>query len=205
MHIFDYNYVLLDFKDILKIKRKFKLKKLNILDFGCGTGSWSPNEIKKINKLVLFDKNKKLLPILKKRYSKNRNILINFNKKKIFSKNINLILISSVIQYMSDDELQKLFLDVFKIYSKKRLIIFINDHPINKRIVEFFLLPFINSRKFFESFKLAFKMNYLKTKYYRHDISQRKFIKKRFDIIDFGYSDDMRFLRKKYVLILKNS
>ena len=147
MHIFDYKYVLLDFKDILKIKKKFRLKKLNILDFGCGIGFWEFEQIKIINNIILFDKNKKLIPYLKKKYSKNKNISINFNKKEVFKKNINIILISSVIQYMNNLELEELFSEISKRYNKKEIIVFINDHPVNFRIVEFFLLPFINIRK----------------------------------------------------------
>jgi len=204
MHIFDYKYVLLDFKDILKIKKKFRLKKLNILDFGCGIGFWEFEQIKIINNIILFDKNKKLIPYLKKKYSKNKNISINFNKKEVFKKNINIILISSVIQYMNNLELEELFSEISKKYNKKEIIVFINDHPVNFRIVEFFLLPFINIRKFFESLKLILRIKYLKTNYYKHDLKQKKFIKKRFNVTDFGYIEDMKFLRKKFILTLKN-
>tara|TARA_B100001063_G_C16769088_1_gene560443 strand:+ start:3081 stop:3698 length:618 start_codon:yes stop_codon:yes gene_type:complete len=204
MHIFDYKYVLLDFKDILKIKKKFRLKKLNILDFGCGIGFWEFEQIKIINNIILFDKNKKLIPYLKKKYSKNKNISINFNKKEVFKKNINIILISSVIQYMNNLELEELFSEISKRYNKKEIIVFINDHPVNFRIVEFFLLPFINIRKFFESLKLILRIKYLKTNYYKHDLKQKKFIKKRFNVTDFGYIEDMKFLRKKFILTLKN-
>ena len=83
-------------------------KKLNILDYGCGVGIWSKEDIKnkKFKKITLFDKNKKLINFLTKKYN-NRKIEINFDKKKILNKkNYDLVIFSSVIQYMSKDEIK---------------------------------------------------------------------------------------------------
>ena len=121
MFIFNYNYNLIDFQDIIEIKKKFKLKKLNILDFGCGLASWEKKHLnnKIINKIFLYDNNKKLISLLKKKY-KHKKIILNFNKKKIFKKNINLIILSSVIQYMSKKELISLFSEIRKKYNMGR-------------------------------------------------------------------------------------
>ena len=83
MYLFQYKYNLVDFKDIIKIKKKSKIKKINLLDFGCGSGSWDEKKIKKeINSIYLFDRNKDLIPILKKKY-KSKKIFIEFDKKNL--------------------------------------------------------------------------------------------------------------------------
>ena len=64
--LFDYEYTL----KIKKIISLFKIKDLKILDFGCGNGIWSHDEIKNLTnlkKIILFDHNKNLIPLLKKK------------------------------------------------------------------------------------------------------------------------------------------
>ena len=63
--IFKYNSTL----DINLIQKLTKIKKLEILDFGCGIGMWDPENLKnkKIKKITLYDKNKNLIKILKKK------------------------------------------------------------------------------------------------------------------------------------------
>lgn len=58
-------------------------KKLSILDYGCGVGIWSKQDIKNkaFKKITLFDKNKKLIKFLTKKYN-NKKVEINFDKKK---------------------------------------------------------------------------------------------------------------------------
>ena len=61
--IFHYNYPI----NISKITRITKLKKLEILDFGCGIGNWIPHDVnlKKIKKIINdLEKNKKKLFII---------------------------------------------------------------------------------------------------------------------------------------------
>ena len=84
MYLFDYNYKLLDFKDILKIKKILNLKDLYILDYGCGKGIWEKNQLKKIKKLILYDVNAELMPILFKKYRYNKNV----NISSIFSEKL---------------------------------------------------------------------------------------------------------------------
>lgn len=204
MYLFDYNYKLLDFKDILKIKKILNLKDLYILDYGCGKGIWEKNQLKKIKKLILYDVNAELMPILFKKYRYNKNVNINFKKKILFQKKINLVILSSVIQYMSNSQIENFLKKIKKRYKNKELSIFINDHPLQFRIIELILLPFMNLKKFFESLKLIFKIEYINTSYFKHNIYGNNYIKKNFFIRDLGYIQDMKYLRKKYLLILKN-
>jgi len=204
MYLFDYNYKLLDFKDILKIKKILRLKDLYILDYGCGKGIWEKNQLKRIKRLTLYDVNNELMQILFQKYGNNKNVDINFKKKNIFKKKTNLIILSSVIQYMSNSQIKNFLRNVKKKYRNKKILIFLNDHPLQFRIIELILLPFINLKKFFESFKLIFKIRYMNTSYFTHNIYRNNYIMKNFFIRDLGYIQDMKYLRKKYLLILKN-
>ena len=203
MYLFEYQYNLIDFKDILKIKKISKIKKINLLDFGCGSGSWNEKKTdKEINSIYLYDKNKDLIPILKKKYN-SKKISIEFNKKKIFKKDVNVIIFSSVIQYMSDKELNEILSKIVKIYRNKKIYIFINDHPLKKRIIELLMLPFINLNKFLYSISLIYKIKYLATKHYFHNIYKKKYIVDNFDIKKLGFVDDMKYLRGKFILVSK--
>ena len=204
MYLFDYNYKLLDFKDILKIKKILRLKDLYILDYGCGKGIWEKNQLKRIKRLTLYDVNNELMQILFQKYGNNKNVDINFKKKNIFKKKTNLIILSSVIQYMSNSQIENFLRNVKKKYKNKKISIFLNDHPLQFRIIELILLPFINLKKFFESFKLIFKIRYMNLSYFTHNIYRNNYIKKNFFIRDLEYIQDMKYLRKKYLLILKN-
>ena len=204
MYLFKYQVNLVDFKDILKIKKISKIKKINLLDFGCGSGSWDQKKInKEINSIYLYDKNKDLMPILKKRYS-SRKVSLEFNERKIFKKDINIIVFSSVIQYMSDKELNEIFSKIIRIYKNKKIYIFINDHPLKKRIIELLMLPFINFNRFVYSLTLINKIQYLITKHYYHDIYKKRYIVNNFFIKKIGFIDDMKYLRGKFILIAKS-
>jgi SAM-dependent methyltransferase len=196
--IFNYSYNLIDTKDIVNIKKKY-LKKINVLDFGCGAGSWNSNNLKIINKVYLYDKNKKLIKILKKKY-KNKKIIITFNKKIFFKKDINLIIFSSVIQYINNKELKKIFNKIIDNYKKKKLLILINDHPNLPRIIELLFLPFVNWKKLIYSLTLLNK-NYFKIKLFKHKIHNKDYLINNFEFkkIDSSFN----IFRKKYLLILK--
>jgi len=204
MYLFDYNYKLLDFKDILKIKKNLKFNDLHILDYGCGKGVWGKGQLKKIKRLILYDTNSELIPILLKKYNFYKNVNINFKKKFLFKRKINLIIFSSVIQYMSDRQIEIIFKKIKKRYRNKKLSIFINDHPLQFRIIELILLPFINIKKFNESLKLIFNIKYIKIRYFKHNILKKDYIRKNFFIKNLGYIKDMKYLRGKYMLTLKN-
>ncbi len=200
--IFNYNSII----DIKKIKRLTKIKKLKILDFGCGTGVWSEEDIKSkdVEKIILYDKNKLLIKFLKKKYNQKK-IEINFNFKNIVKKkNYNLVILSSVIQYMNILKFKKLIeaLNKNKKKQNKKLFIIITDIPTLPRAFEFFLMPFFNLKRFFFSFKIIFNNEYQKLDYYLHNRNDFIFLKKKFD---FKYSKnihDLKYLR--YSLILKS-
>ena len=142
--IFNYNSRI-NFHRLLNL---INIKKLEILDFGCGRGIWLEKALKnkKLNKIVLYDENIKLIPILKKKYS-SRKIKINFNLKNILEKeDFNLIIFSSVIQYMKKDYLEKLIRNLVK--NKKKLFIVITDIPFLPRPFELLLMPFLNLKRF---------------------------------------------------------
>ena len=105
---------------------------------------------------------------------------------------------------MNDKELNEIFSKIIKIYKNKKIYIFINDHPLKKRIIELLMLPFINFSKFIYSLTLITKIQYLATKYYFHDIYKKKYIVNNFFIKKMGFIDDMKYLRGKFILILKS-
>ena len=175
-------------------------KKLNILDYGCGVGIWSKEDIKNkdFKKITLFDKNKKLINFLTKKYN-NRKIEINFDKKKILSKkNYDLVIFSSVIQYMSKDEI-KLILKRLKKNPSKTTYLMI-DIPKYHRILEYMLLPFFNIKRFLFSTGLIFNKEYKKIKRYHHQLKDFDFLKKNYEIKKISNLYDVKFLR--YTLVI---
>ena len=146
--IFKYN----SFLNIKLIQNLVRTKNLKILDFGCGTGVWSQNNLKNknIKNIILYDKNKKLIKILKKKYSQKK-VKINFSLKSIIKKkNYNLVIISSVIQYMSIAEFKKIInlIAQNKRKQKRNFHIIITDIPVLPRPLEFILMPFFNIKRF---------------------------------------------------------
>ena len=185
-----------------KFTKIVKKKELNILDFGCGVGTWSDNDLKNpsFKKITLYDKNKKLLNFLKKKY-KNNKVEINFNKKKILrnSKKYDLVIFSSVVQYMNKNEFKKILIDFEK--KSKKITFLIIDIPKYPGFLEFILLPFFNIKRFFFSVNLIFNKEYKKTKKYNHNFESYNFLKDKFKIEKIENLYDLRFLR--YTLVIK--
>ena len=199
--IFKYNSVL----NIKQIQNLIRIKKLKILDFGCGIGVWSQKNLKNenIKKITLYDKNKGLIKILKEKYNQKK-VEINFNFKDIIRKrNYNLVIISSVIQYISIIKFKKLIEIISKSKKKRKekLFIIITDIPLFPRPFEFVLMPFFNLKRFFFIFKMVFTNKYKKLNYYLHKRQDFYFLRKKFNIMYAQNIGDVKYLR--YSLILK--
>ena len=108
--------------DLEEIRKFIKIKNFQILDFGCGTGIWSKKNLKKkfVKKIILYDKNKKLHKILNDKYTEKK-ITVNFDLNKILKKNsYNLVIMSSVIQYINIDKLKKIINDFYDNFHDKK-------------------------------------------------------------------------------------
>ena len=206
MFIFQTNYELFNLKDLYNIRKRFKIKKLSILDYGCGRAIHFDDKIdpNQINSVYLYDKNKKLKTYLKKKFKNRKKIFVNFNKDQVFNNKINLIIFSSVIQYIGDQELEKIFVQIVKKYKKKKIYVFLNDIPTKNRFIEFLFLPLIDFKKFLYSLTLIFNMNYLNLKFYLHDIKKKIYITNNFSIKNLGYMSNNKYFREKYLLELNN-
>ena len=95
-------------------------EKETILDFGCGNGIWENKLYPQIEKIYLFDIDEKLKDDLKKKYNSEQFNVINSIKNIQFD----VVLMQSVIQYLSDDEVSN-----FLIEAKYPEKIIISDIP----------------------------------------------------------------------------
>ncbi len=197
--IFNYNSRI-NFHRLLNL---INIKKLEILDFGCGNGVWELSKInnKRIKKIVLYDKNKRLLPELRKKY-KNIKIKINFNFNSLVNnKKYNLIIFSSVIQYIQKSDFIKIIEKITK-NKKNKIFIAIIDIPFLPRPLEFILMPFFNLRRFFYVSKIFFLKKYKKLDYYTYKKNDFNPLKKKFKIKYIRNLHDLIYLR--YSLILES-
>ncbi len=197
--IFNYNSRI-NFHRLLNL---ISIKKLEILDFGCGNGIWELSKInnKRIKKIVLYDKNKKLLPKLRKKY-KNIKIKINFNFNSLVNnKKYNLIIFSSVVQYIQKSDFIKIIEKITK-NKKNKIFIAIIDIPFLPRPLEFILMPFFNLRRFFYVLKIFFLKKYKKLDYYTYKKNDFNPLKKKFKIKYIRNLHDLIYLR--YSLILES-
>jgi 2-polyprenyl-3-methyl-5-hydroxy-6-metoxy-1,4-benzoquinol methylase len=198
MYIFKYFSKL----DTIRIAKIVNKKNINILDYGCGVGTWTKKDLsnKSFGKITLYDKNKKLFYYLKKKY-KEKKVNINFNKNKVLKNNkkYDLVILSSVAQYLSKNELRKI-LGKLKNKSKKTTYLII-DIPKFQSFIEFILLPFFNIKRFFFSIRLIFNQEYKKIKIYRHNYNSYEFLKNQYKIKKISNLYDLKFLR--YTLIIK--
>ena len=196
--IFDYNYQL----NLKKIQNISNLKNLKILDFGCGKGMWSNKSLrnKKLKKIILYDINKKLSGYLTNKY-RNKKIKINFDLTKIQKENYNLVLFSSVIQYIPKFKLFRLLNKLSNNKEKKNILIV--DIPFLPRPLELIFMPFFNLIRFIFVLKLFFLKEYKKINYYTYSKSDFSFLKKKYHLKFATNIHDLPFLRYSLFLKLK--
>lgn len=196
--IFDYHTKNINIEKLIHFSR---LKRLKILDFGCGKGIWNKKNLanKKIRNIILFDKEKKLKTFLKKKYT-NKKVEVNFKLNKIIKKNnYNLVIFYSVIQYIGKKNLFKL---IKKLSLKKTFII--TDIPFFPRIIEFLILPILNFKRFLFVLKIIFSKNYKKLNFYFFRKADFKELDKYFFITFRSNLHDLKFLRYTVILEPKN-
>jgi len=197
--IFNYEDYFINTKNLIRLSG---LKKLNILDFGCGKGVWQEKniEINKINKVILYDKEKKLISILKKKYRSKR-IKINFSLKNILkTEHYNLVYFSSIIQYLKKNDFKSL---VYKLSKNRKLVIIITDIPFLPRPFEFLALALINFKRFLFVLKIIFSKKYQNLNYYRYSKKDFDTFKKKFSVTFHKNLHDLKLLR--YTVILKSN
>lgn len=159
--------------------KKINLKKIHLLDYGCGLGVWTYKikKIKKIKKILLYDCNHDLYSMLKKKYKFNNKVSI-CNGPVEESRKINVVLFGSVIQYLSLHKLKFLFEECAKNKNVKYIII--SDIPKYPRFIEFCLLPFFNYKRFIYSIYYLIENKYSYFKFYRHEFYKLANISKHF-------------------------
>lgn len=147
----------------------------NVLDYGCGLGTWDNNVVNNgifFNKLYLYDKNPEIREYCRKKYP-NYTIIDDINNEL----DVNVIFSNSVIQYININDLQKLF-EQFATILKKDEIVIISGNPRYHRVLECILTFFSNFDLFKIQVKQFLKPNYRKTNFYRHSIDELKSITK---------------------------
>ena len=145
MMIFQYNY---EYR-IKKLLKLVNLRSLYILDYGCGIGNWNEKDVNfhSIKKITLYDKNLKLAKFLKKKYN-SKKINITFSYKEILKKkNFNLVILSSVIQYISPSKLKVLINKLSK--NNKKLILLFQTYLIFQEKLNFYYCHFSIFKDFF--------------------------------------------------------
>ena len=200
--IFNYDHYQIDIKTLIKLSGQ---KKRRILDFGCGKGVWGQNRtsIKGIDKIILYDKEKKLTGFLKKKY-KLKKIKINFNYKKILNEEkYNIVIFSSVIQYIEKNKLKRIIYDIAK--NKSIEIFILSDVPLLPRFLEFIILPILNFRRFIFVCSIIFSRKYKNVNYNYYKKNDFNFYSKDFDVSFHSNLHDLKLLRRTIVLKLKKN
>ena len=164
----------------------------SILDYGCGNGIL-PQSNKKV---YLYDIDKNLYPILKKKYKKKKFFKI-LNKPKFSG--IDVFFMNSVFQYLNYLQLRKI-----KKKMKKFKIIIISDIPKYPRIIEAIFLIFLNPARLISGIISFLKKEKLYTRLSFYSYSTKKIVNtfKGFNIKIIPNLNDVKFVR--YTIILKN-
>jgi len=195
--------------DLSFIKKFTKLNKFHVLDFGCGLGVWSKNSLKDkaLKNVVLYDKNKKIIKKVKKKYLTKKISATSDLDKAINKKVFNLVIMSSVIQYIDEKKLKKTIIKITKKCSPKNkdFYIFIIDIPKFFRLFEFILLPFFDFKRFLFVTKLLKNKSYKRIKYHLHTKDSLSFFHENFYVTKTNNLLNLKFLRYSLILKLKKN
>lgn len=163
-----------------------------ILDYGCGKGVINSEQ----KKIYLYDKNLNLYEYLKLKYKNNKNYIV---LKKPKFKNIDVVFLNSVIQYLNEYEILKL---VTKLVNNRIKLVILSDITKFSRIVEAIILFFINPIKLIKSLQYLFIKEYRKIDFCYRDLNNlTNTFKKNFKIkILQNLNDDKK---TRYTLLLK--
>ena len=182
-----------EFKKFLKLLPN---KKNKILDFGCGNGVYNKSYSKKykISKIYMYDKNKSLKKFIIKKYVNNSLFqwVNNLNFK------YNIVLINSVAQYMDLIALRKNINFFFQVKDVDKIII--SDIPKYNRLIEGFLLIFLNPLKLVKSISYLFNTTYLNEKYNHKNVKILKQVFCNYKIKKYLNLNDDKMLRYTAIL-----
>lgn len=176
--------------------------KCAILDYGCGVGIWNVGGGRG-NKIYLYDKNKLALKYAKNKYYSDKNFIIINSVKKIKNlRKIDAVLLNSVIQYISKNNLKKLLLNFDKVLAKNYKII-ISDIPKFSRLIELCSFLFLSPRKFLSAIYIIINFNnYIKKyKFYLNNLDI-SFLEKNFK---FTRTENFNKFKLRYSVILEKS
>jgi 2-polyprenyl-3-methyl-5-hydroxy-6-metoxy-1,4-benzoquinol methylase len=179
-------------------KKKFfnLIKNCNkILDFGCGKGTIDLKKNSK-KKLYLYDKNPNLFKYLKLKYKKNKNYIV---LKKPKFKNIDAVLLNSVIQYIDENQFTKL---ISKIVNNKTKIVIFSDISKFCRVIEAIILILVNPKKLIKGLQYIFIKEYRKMGFYYRNLNDlTNMFKKNYKIKILKNLNDDKITR--YTILLK--
>ena len=163
----------------------------SILDYGCGYGVLSSSK----KKIFLFDPDKKLFLLLKKKY-KNNNLFKILRKPKF--NNIDVFFMNSVLQYLTIKELNFL-----KKKMKNFKIVIISDIPRYSRPIEVFVLLLTNPKRLLHGIIniITKKEPYTKLPFSTYSHTKIRKIFKNYNIKFLVNLDNAKFSR--YAIILK--
>ena len=101
-----------------------------VLDYGAGTGSVSRQILKYVKSINVYDKSPSMTLKLKHLFSDNSTVQV-LNELEDINEKIDLVLISSVIQYIDRQDLSLIIQKLQKISNKKHQIVISDIIPVN--------------------------------------------------------------------------
>ncbi len=181
-----------------------------VLDFGAGFGNVSFFIRNKAQKIYLYDKSEYMLEVLKVNFQNSKNMHIISSVNDIDEK-VDIILVNSVLQYMSIDELKKALLELQRICKPDTKIVFSDIIPHNYSKITDFLVQLKLSLKFrffrklmiyavsnsVFSPSLSLSSNYL-TKYDEDELIE---ILSEFNFASEKMESNFTFSKKRYTLV----